>query len=167
MEKLNQQLDALIERLETSSNLRDDLDSLVSVYPFSRYEYIISVLLSHRKLSFDEYLEIRDSYIDRNLYLSIFEITAPRGFGDTWAFGHLKELAPSFIRPNKKLDDNYNGEYDFICPWTKTKTKSYNIRIVVKSSRAVNRERADEPLYIKALASDNTKRWHPIVLYHS
>ena len=36
-------------------------------------------------------MEIRDEYIARNMYLYIFEISAPRGFGEQWAQGHLKE----------------------------------------------------------------------------
>ena len=85
MERLTEQLDDYIDRLAHSEDFRSELAEIRSVYPFSKYEYIISTLLARRKLSFDEYLQIRDDYISRNLYLYIFEITAPRGFGDTWA----------------------------------------------------------------------------------
>ena len=87
MEQLDNQLDNLIERLENTVDFRNDLEKLNSVYPFSKYEYIISTLLSNKKLTFDEYLDIRNEYLDRNLYLSVFEISAPRGFGDTWHLG--------------------------------------------------------------------------------
>lgn len=73
MEKLTAQLDKLIEKLENSKNFREELEQLVSIYPFSRYEYIISTLLSKDKLTFDEYLQIRDEYINRNLFLPVFE----------------------------------------------------------------------------------------------
>jgi hypothetical protein len=82
MEKLSKELDKLIERLENSKGFRRALEGLVSVYPFNEYEYIISHLLAAQKITLDEYYELRNSYIDRNLYLSIFEISAPRGFGD-------------------------------------------------------------------------------------
>jgi hypothetical protein len=80
--------------------------SLISVYPFSRYEYIISTLLARNVLTFDDYLALRDAYIDRNLFLYVFEISAPRGFGDTWAFSHwtcsTARLAVSQVSQNAR-----------------------------------------------------------------
>lgn len=157
MEKLTAQLDKLIEGLENSKNFREELEHLISIYPFSRYEYIISTLLAKDKLTYDEYLQIRDEYINRNLFLPIFEITAPRGFGDIWAFGHLHEMEPEFQRPNKKIDSTYNGEYDLFLNWIDEKGEKHYIKIEVKASRATDRERTDEPLYIKALASDSKR----------
>jgi len=148
MEKLRQQLDELLNRLERADEIRSQLQELISIYPFSEFEYIISHLLSAGKLSIEEYYDIRNSYIDRNLYLYLFEISAPRGFGEIWAHGHLKELVPALQRPSKKIDPEYSGQYDFIHP--------PRIRIEVKTSRAVESGR-DEPLYIKALSSDSTK----------
>ena len=156
MERLRKELDRLIEKLENSKDFRNVLENLVSVYPFSEYKYIISHLLAAHKLNIEEYHKLRDSYIDRNLYLYIFEISAPRGFGDKWAFGHLKELVPDFQRPNRKLDPSYSGEYDFWFPWF-YRSKSHGIRIEIKTSRAVDFEKPDEPLYIKALSSDSNK----------
>ena len=78
------------------------LDSLVSVYPFNEYEYVISTLLAMDILTLDGYHELRDSYIARNLYLYIFEISAPRSFGESWAQGHLKELVPDLQKPIKE-----------------------------------------------------------------
>lgn len=157
MEKLKKELDKLIEKLEDADDFRTTLENLVSVYPFSEYEYIISHLLATNRLAIEEYCDLRNSYIDRNLYLYIFEISAPRGFGDKWAFGHLKELVPDFQRPNKKIDAKYTGEYDFWLDWTDEKNESHGIRIEVKASRAVDFEKLDEPLYIKALSSDSNK----------
>ena len=148
MEKLKEQLNALVERLENSESFRTKLAELTSVYPFSEFEYIISHLLSARKLTIDEYYELRDAYIERNRYLYLFEISAPRGFGEVWAHGYLKELVPELERPSKKLDPSYSGQYDFFLP--------PSIRIEVKGSRAVEFNR-DEPLYIKALVSDSRK----------
>ncbi len=80
MEKLKAQLDRIIRKLENAEDFRITLEGLVSVYPFNEYEYVISHLLVANKLTLDEYYELRNSYIDRNLYLSIFEISGPRGF---------------------------------------------------------------------------------------
>lgn len=155
MEKLQKKLNGLIEALskEKRDEIKARLEDLVSVYPFNEYEYIISVLLGMDKISMEDYYEIRDEYIARNMYLYIFEISAPRGFGETWAQGHLKELIPDLIKPTKKVDSQYSGQYDFILS-----AGGKNIRIEVKASRAVD---ADEqaPLYVKALASDTKKNF--------
>jgi hypothetical protein len=154
MEKLEQDLNKLIDKIDDVDDFRQNLDRIISVYPFSKYEYIISSLLNKNILSFEEYLELRDDYINRNLFLPVFEITAPRGFGDTWAFGHLISVEPELKRPNKKIDPSYKGEYDLYLPYS-----SGNIKIEVKASRAVDRDKADEPLYVKALSSDSRKRF--------
>jgi hypothetical protein len=148
MEKLREYLDTLISQLNQASEIRDKLENLMSVYPFNEYEYMISVLMGLGKLSLDEYFELRDEYIARNMYLYIFEISAPRGFGETWAQGHLKEFVPELEKPSKKMDPNYTGQYDFIL--------DDNITIEVKASRAVDSE-IQAPLYVKALAFDSDK----------
>lgn len=150
MEKLKAQLDELINRLDNSTGLRSELDELISIYPFSEYEYIISHLLAAHKFSINEYYQLRNEYIDRNLYLYLFEISAPRGFGEAWAQGHLKELVPNLQRPTKKIDSNYSGDYDFFLP--------PDIRIEVKASRVVE-FKIDAPLYLKALLSDSQKQF--------
>jgi hypothetical protein len=142
MEKLQAQLNKLVSRLDNEAELKARLETLVSVYPFNEFEYIISTLLGADILSLDDYYELREEYIARNLYLYIFEISAPRGFGETWAQGHLKEVLPDLVKPTKKLDRNYSGQYDFLLE---------QIRIEVKASRAVDFE-SDEPLYVKALS---------------
>lgn len=148
MEYLQQELDRLLTSLADAEEIRSRLDTLVSVYPFNDYEYLISHLLAKDVLTLDQYLELRDNYIARNMYLYIFEISAPRGFGEAWAQGHLKELVPEVVKSTKKLDPNYSGQYDFLLDG--------KIRIEVKASRAVDGS-VDAPLYVKALASDSTK----------
>lgn len=157
MDLLKQQLQSLIHRLEYGQAFQEQLDQLISVLPFNKYEFIISTLLGEDKLTYEEYVEMRNAYIDRNLYLSIFEISAPRGFGDTWALGHLKEIVPEFQRPSKKLDKNYTGQYDLVLPWQDNDGKDHLIKVEIKASRAVDREKPEEPLYEKALASDSQR----------
>jgi hypothetical protein len=146
MEKLKQALDQLVKTLPVEEKFRAKLESLVSVYPFNDYEYMISALLGADKLTFEDYLELRDAYISRNRFLYIFEISAPRGFGEAWAQGHHSELVPDMQKPSKKLDTNYSEEYDYILDG--------EIKIEVKASRAVDFD-SDEPLYVKALADDS------------
>ncbi len=150
MEKLRLQLEELMTRIDNAETLKERLQSLMSIYPFSEYEYIISHLLALSKLSLDEYYQLRTDYIDRNLYLYLFEISAPGGFGEVWAHGHLKELVPNLQRPTKKLDPEYSNQYDFLL--------LPNIRIEVKASRAVEFE-TNAPLYVKALSSDSGKQF--------
>ncbi len=150
MEKLKEQLDDLVSRLENESELRQRLGDLFSVFPFNEYEYIISTLLGLGKLSLDEYYELRDEYISRNMFLYVFEISAPRGFGETWAQGHLKELVPDLVKPSKKRDPDYSGQYDFYL--------DEKIRIEVKASRAVDFN-SREALPVKALSSDSVKEF--------
>jgi len=144
MEKLKQQLEELITQLDNKDEFINRLDGLISIYPFNEYEYVISTLLGLGKLSLDQYYELRDEYIARNMYLYIFEIAAPRGFGEAWAQGHLKELVPELEKPTKKLDPNYSGDYDMLLEG--------KIRIEGKASRAVDFD-SKEPLFVKALTS--------------
>ncbi len=151
MDYLKEKLNKLIEELSADKKelIRGRLADLVSVYPFNEYEYIISSLMGFGKITLDDYYEIRDEYIARNMYLYIFEISSPRGFGEQWAQGHLKELVPDLIKPTRAVDPNYSGDYDFIL-----KDDEKMIRIEVKASRAVD-GKSDEPLYVKALSFES------------
>lgn len=150
MEKLTKELKKQIaimnKKMGNKYNLSDEiLDSLYSIYPFNKFEYIISHLISTNTITLQQYFDIRNSYLERNKYLYVFEITAPRTFGETWAQRHLNEIVPELKRPSTIYDPDYSGQYDF---W-------YNgIKIEVKASRAVRR-RSGESLIIKALSSDS------------
>lgn len=158
MEKLKSQLERLIKRLENSRDFRASLEHLKSVYPFNEYEYIISHLLAGDKLTLDEYLELRDSYIERNLYLHVFEISSPRRLGDTWAYGQIKLLVSEIKKPNKGLDPQYaNQQYDLWLDWIDRKNTSHGIRIEMKIARALDDDKPDEPFYVKALSSDSDR----------
>jgi hypothetical protein len=153
VEILKKQLEDLIGTLskKTQKEIQNHLENLVSVYPFNEYEFMISSLLAADKLSFDDYIELRDNYLERNLFLWIFEISAPRGFGEQWVQGYLKGLVPQLQKPNKQLDSDYSGQYDY-CLIEKNKL----IRIEVKASRAVDFE-VDAPLQVKALHSTSSR----------
>lgn len=147
MEYLQREINLLLARLPNEQEIRERLDSLVSVYPFNEYEYLISTLLASGVLSIDVYHELRDNYAERNLYLYVFEISAPRTFGESWAQGQLKSLVPALQKPSKSVDPEYSGQYDFYLD---------GIRVEVKASRAVDSD-AEGPLYTRALASDSRK----------
>lgn len=156
MEKLRNHLTELVNSLaeDDRESINTRLENLISVYPFNEFEFLICSLLGLGKMTSDDYIELRDEYIARNMYLYIFEISSPRGFGERWAQGYLKSLVPNLIKPTKKLDPNYSGQYDLI---------AYNedkeiVKIEVKASRAVE-FKTEEPLYIKALSSDSDKQF--------
>lgn len=152
MEQLKARLMSLVQELEKEKHdgVMQRLDDLVSVYPFNEYEFLISSLMGFGRISVDEYYELRDDYIARNMFMYVFEISAPRGFGEAWAQGHLKEICPELVKPTKKLDQNYSGQYDFFL--------DEKIKIEVKASRAVDFD-SSEALYVKALSSDSKLRF--------
>ena len=149
MEHLEKELDSLLKKLPNEQVFRNQLRSLVSVYPFNDYEFIISTLLGLKVLTLDRYHELRDNYIERNYFLYVFEISGPRTFGETWAQGQLKGLVPDLKKPSKRTDPEYSGQYDFFLE---------GIRVEVKASRAVDAD-SNEPLYVKALASNSKKNF--------
>lgn len=151
MERLINELKCKIKDMKSNTNnsidLSDErLDDLYSVYPFNKFEYVISHLIATKTIDLQEYLNIRNSYLERNKYLYVFEITAPRTFGETWAQRHLNEVVPELKIPSTTYDKDYSGQYDF---WYE------GIKIEVKASRAVKRKSGDS-LIIKALSSDST-----------
>ena len=155
MEKLDRELEKLISELaqDKQNFLRERLKDLVNLYPFNEYEYIISSLLGFNKITLEDYYQIRDDYIARNMYLYIFEIASPRKFGEMWAQGHIREISPNFIKPKKEYDDNYNGQYDLVLPY-----QDSLIKVEVKASRAVDGN-SEEPLFVKALSSNSDKQF--------
>lgn len=146
MDQLINELKSKIELIKDSKQrdiLSDEkLDKLYSVYPFNKFEYVISHLIALHTITLSEYIDIRNNYLERNKYLYVFEITAPRIFGENWAQRHLNEIVPELQRPTTALDPNYSGEYDF---WFE------GIKIEVKASRAVKRDK-EGTLIEKALS---------------
>ena len=120
-----------------------------SIFPFNEYEHLICHLLNNGGINFDQYLDIRTEYMSQNPNLWIFEISAPRGFGEKFAQTYVQGMCKNFKQPSKKLDPNYKGEYDL---WLD------GITIEVKASRAVDSD-SDEPLYMKALSRNTKKRF--------
>ena len=104
------------------------LESLVSVFPFNEYEYILSFLLDRRVISFAEYEELRDNYVSDNRYLGFFGL-APRIFGQVWGETHLLDLDSRFVKPTRALDPDYDGQYDLILE---------DVRVEIKAARAIN-----------------------------
>lgn len=136
------------------SGSKDELERILNavnedhaVFPFNEYEHLICGLIESNGLTYEQYLEIRSDYISQNPNLWIFEISAPRGFGEKFAQTYVHGKCTALKPPSKKLDPEYSNEYDM---WLD------GIKIEVKASRAVDSS-SDEPLYIKALARNSTR----------
>jgi hypothetical protein len=118
------------------------LEADKAIFPFNEYEYMLALMVNRSKITFDQYLDVRSEYIASNPNLWIFEISAPRGFGEGFAQTYLHGKCEALEKPSKKRDPNYSGDYDF---WLD------GIKIEVKASRAVD-SGSDQPLYVKALS---------------
>ena len=148
------ELTELRDRIIASFNgSKDDLEAVIAmveedqaIFPFNEYEHLICNLIDRGGLSYEQYIEIRTEYISENPNLWIFEISAPRGFGEKFAQTYVQGKCSNLKKPSKKTDPTCSGEYDL---WLD------GISIEVKASRAVDSD-SDEPLYMKAL-SRNTK----------
>ncbi len=151
------ELTELRDKIQASfSGSKKDLDAVIdlidqdrAIFPFNQYEHLICSLINKGGLSYEKYVEIRTEYISENPNLWIFEISAPRGFGESFAQTYVQGKCSKLKKPSKKIDPSYAGQYDL---WLD------GITIEVKASRAVDRD-SDDPLYMKALSRDTSKRF--------
>lgn len=149
------ELTALRDRItEAFSGSSEELEKILNIiaedqaiFPFNEYEHLICQLIDTGGLTYDQYLDIRTEYISENPNLWIFEISAPRGFGEKFAQTYVQGKCSKLKKPSKKLDSDFSGEYDL---WLD------GIAIEVKASRAVAKD-SDEPLYMKALSRNTEK----------
>ncbi len=91
-------------------------------------------LLDKQIITFQEYENLRDAYVNANPYLNLYNIS-PRVFGEIWAQKHLIDIDSRFKKPTKKIDKNYSGDYDLYL-----KNGNKIIKVEVKASRAINTE---------------------------
>lgn len=150
MEKLIDELHKKISQLDPTTDLASELrqcfsSDLPSMYPFNKFEYVISQLIASNNMTRLEYLDLRNNYLQRNKFLYVYEIRAPRIFGESWAQKHLAEVVPELKHPSVEFDPKYEGQYDF---WYD------GIRIELKASRVVRTNK--NGLYVEnALKSDS------------
>ena len=134
MQHLQEELDGLLATLPDAEEIRSRVESLVSVYPFNEYEFIISHLLAKNALSLDQYIALREKYLSRNKYRNLFALS-PAPFGITWAENHVVALVPEMKKAT-------TGEHDL--------RLDDKIRVEVKASRAVDKK-SKKTLVEKAL----------------
>lgn len=139
---------------QTFNGEEDELERLLSfvetdssVFPFNEYELLLFTMFSEGGITYKDYRRIRSEYISHNPNLWVFEISAPRTFGERYGQTLLQSISKNLKVPSKTLDPQYEGEYDL---WFD------GIKIEVKASRATDRD-SDAPLYKKALSSNTQK----------
>jgi hypothetical protein len=123
IEDLNKKLSA-----SDSKELNNKLSNLESAYPFNYFEFNLMFLLDKEVITFEYYEELRKKYVEDNNYLELFPLS-PRVFGEIWAQQLLMDLDPRFVKPTKKLDPKYDGQYDLLIE---------RFKVEVKASRAIN-----------------------------
>lgn len=130
LKELNEHLSSLEHSLRSEDKelLTARLQSLISVYPFSEYEYALMFLLDRGVVTFSEYERLRRDYVSTNRYLNLYEL-APRVFGEIWGHEHIKDIDRRFLKPDRSLDAGFDGQYDL---WIE------NVRVEVKAARAIN-----------------------------
>ena len=125
------------------------IDNDKSIYPFNEYEHMVCAFIEKGGLTYRQYLDIRSESISANPNLWIFEISAPRGFGEKFAQTYVQGMCSKLKVTSRQLDPNYAGEYDL---WLD------GIKIEVKASRAVDSD-VDAPLYVRALSRNTQKNF--------
>lgn len=122
------------------------LQSLVSVFPFNEYEYILMFLRDRSVISFQEYEELRSTYVSANRYLNLYGL-APRIFGQIWGEQHIRDLDSRFEKADKNIDPRHEGQYDL---WIE------GVRVEVKAARAIDTKKRGD-LVSKALRTDSDR----------
>jgi len=131
--ELKQYLQDLSKKLSKNDFLwlNSRRESLVSVFPFHEYEYMLMFFLEKNVITFQEYENLREKYISTNPYLKLYELP-PRIFGEKWGHQHLRTIERGFQKPDRTLDPDYQGEYDL---WFE------GVKIEVKACRAINKRK--------------------------
>lgn len=147
LKQLKDYLKKLMDKLQSGDKkfLHLHLRNLISVFPFNEYEYIIIYLRDKGIIRFEEYEQLRNSYVTANKYLDLYEIS-PRRFGQIWGEEHLRSIDSRFKKANKKLDNKYTGQYD---AWFE------GVKIEVKAARAISTKKSGS-LVSRALDKSST-----------
>lgn len=148
IKQLKDKLDLFAESLKNEDKklLNARLRSLISVFPFNEYEYVLMFLLDREVIRFEEYEKLRDGYVSSNKYLDLYGL-APRIFGEIWGHEHIMDLDKRFLKPDKSIDPDFNGQYDL---WID------DVRVEVKACRAINTKKRGS-LVSKALRHESSE----------
>lgn len=130
MKQLQDELNKLLNNTRGNQQIIKSILNGTSLYPFSVENQLLAYFLSIHEITYQQYIQIKEGYLQRNKYLHLFDM-APRTYGQTWGEQHIRSLFPQFLKATKEnlanFYPNFDGEFDL---W-------YNgIRIEVKACRA-------------------------------
>lgn len=157
MRELRSILNAHIKNL-VGEDFIDHFNNLNYVYPFNSPEcHKMEYLIGRGVLSYEECLELKRKYSERNKYLNLFEM-APRTFGQSWGETHILNMFPRFIKATKEnlitSCPKFDGEFDL---WID------GIRVEVKSCRAnstTTRGSLSDRAYLHSEAKSASFKYH-------
>lgn len=134
MEKLKADIKSFEKKLppDIGANISEEQLKECSKYPFNRYANALAFLLGKSYMSYEEFLQLRDAYYDRNPNIGLFELS-PRDFGQNYIENHLIKNYPILQKPSIDLDPEYKGEYDIWLPIE----NGQGLKIEVKASHVV------------------------------
>ncbi len=130
MKQLRAELDRLLRNTRGDQKTINAILNSKALYPFSVEGQLLEYFLSIEEITYPQYAQLKDDYIQRNQYLELFDM-APRTYGQTWGEQHIRSLFPQFMKATKEnlagAYPDFDGEFDL---W-------YNgIRVEVKACRA-------------------------------
>lgn len=150
MSNLFEKLKPFIEKSPSKQSLSDEaIAKMDFVYPFTKEEYAMALLLADGTMTKEDYAKLREEYIAGSQNLRLFEM-APRAFSEKWGQSHLQSIAPELLAPSKELDPSYSGDYDLFYQ---------GVKIEVKASRATDHDREENTPEAKALAYGSKKKF--------
>ena len=108
--------------IESFAGSADDLDEVLqmvdddqSIFPFNEYEHLICNLIEKGGLTYEQYIDIRTEYISANPNLWVFEISAPRGFGEKFAQTYVQGKCSKLKSPTKLQSETKSAAYNKWC----------------------------------------------------
>lgn len=151
---LSGKIESLLQTLpaQDQKEIKKEAEATTFSFPFNEQSFFLLKLVEKGALSFADLDELRKEYLKKNKYLHLFDLS-PRTFGETWGQEHLKGLSDKLKKPSKDLDSSYDGEYDLYID--KNSINEKPIKIEVKASRAVDREKTKERMAEKALSASS------------
>ena len=100
----------IIEAFTGSSSDLEQVLQLVdedkSIFPFNEYEHLICNLINRGGLKYSQYIDIRSDYMRENPNLWIYEISAPRGFGEGFAQSHVQNKSKKLKKHTRSTIKN-------------------------------------------------------------
>ncbi len=157
MKELREQIDSILAKSGKDEKVIDKIKREISVYPFSTEGRLLVYLVAEKAITYEQFDKLHDEYIQRNLYLELFDM-APRTFGETWGEKHILKLFPDFIKATKEnistFYPNFDGEFDL---WLE------GIRVEVKACRANSTQKAGSlasRAYLHKEAKENNFKYH-------